>query len=206
MLPFIRLEDRSYKIAPGTKVIKAGDYQQYNDAQAMLDDTRRRCDEMNVLAEQKYEDEKARGYNEGLQAWNSEKATQQIKLQEEIQCYYQDVEQEMVDLVMGTVGKIIGKQDNITLVTCLVKKALEQLSQEKVINLRVSPDQLDPLRLQVDSMLDGFTGIEAINVVADNRLQDGDCLLEHPSGTFNASASVQLACLRKALTNSIGSL
>ena len=75
-----------------------------------------------------------------------------------------------------------------------------KVKDQKEINIHVSPEGYELVLMARDefrSLLPG--GNAAIEIVSDESLQAGDCLIETPNGGVDARLSTQLELIKKAV-------
>ena len=215
MLPIVRLTEGAPSLAPGAPVIRAADYLALVDARALceaarqeaagiLAEARRQADAIVAEADQHREGEKARGYAEGRAEAEAEAADRRITLAVGTADYIESLEESVVELVISGVRKILGSFDDRALAVRVVSGALAVMRNQKQVTLRVSPDNAESLREQLDTLLSSHPGIGMIEVVADPRLKPGDCVLESDLGIVDAGLHTQLDRLEAALSKHLG--
>ena len=191
-------------IAPETRVLKACDYQVFEQAQQVLTDAEQKAREIVLSAEQEYEIQKALGHQQGLDNANQELAEQMMDTVGRTVDYFAQVEQRVAEVVMTSVRKILGEFDDQELTSQVVRNALNVVRSQQQVTLRVSPAQEQNVRQRLAEIMQGYSGIGYVEVVADHRLEVGGCVLETEVGVVDASLSVQLQALENALSASLG--
>lgn len=83
-------------------------------------------------------------------------------------------------------------------VVAAVREVVRRARERSRLTLRVSPSDFPVIREHLATVLDGLEAGQA-EVVADERIALGGCLLDTPSGNLDGRLEVQLANLRRAL-------
>jgi flagellar assembly protein FliH len=83
-------------------------------------------------------------------------------------------------------------------VIAAVREVVRGARERSRLTVRVSPADYATIRAHLDTVLEGLEA-GAAEVVADERVELGGCLLETPSGSLDGRLEVQLANLRLAL-------
>ncbi|NNA09667.1 HrpE/YscL family type III secretion apparatus protein [Pseudomonas lundensis] len=202
MLPFIEIKSDQVLLAPDQVVLRSADYQAYLTANQLVELARERAQAIEQGARDVYEQQKALGWQAGV----DEARTSQATLIQEtlLQCnqYYRAVEQKMSDVVLHAVRKILKQYDNTELALSVTREALSLVSNQKQVILHVQPEQVSAVRERVSHILKDFPEVGYVDVVADARLDEGGCILETEIGIIDASVDGQLAALATALTQS----
>ena len=199
MLPFIEIKSDQVLLAPDQVVLRSTDYQGYLTANQLVELARERAQAIEQGAHDVYEQQKALGWQAGVEQARIQQAT---LIQETlVQCnqYYRQVEQQMSEVVLQAVRKILKQYDNTELALSVTREALSLVSNQKHVILHVQPEQVVAMREQVSQVLKDFPEVGYVEVVADARLDQGGCILETEIGIIDASVDGQLAALGLAL-------
>lgn len=202
MLPFIEIKSDQVLLAPDQVVLRSADYQGYLTANQLVELARERAQAIEQGAHDVYEQQKALGWQAGVEEARIQQAT---LIQETlVQCnqYYRQVEQQMSEVVLQAVRKILKQYDNTELALSVTREALSLVSNQKQVILHVQPEQVSAVRERVSHILKDFPEVGYVDVVADARLDEGGCILETEIGIIDASVDGQLAALATALTQS----
>lgn len=203
MEPFIRLKSNTLTLRPETRLLKAGDYQAFVATQQMLAEAQQQTQELLSSATQEYENQRQRGYEDGMNEAKMEMAEQMIEMAERTVDYFAQVEGKVAQLVMTALRKLIGEFDDAELALRMVHHALQIVSNQAQVTIRIHPSQEQVLRKRLGELLAGYTGIGKVEISADPRLALNGCILETEMGVVDASLEVQLQALEQALTNRI---
>ncbi len=184
-------------IDPSTRVLKAEDYSLFLEAQDIIVMANEQADGIIDDAEKAYQQERERGYQDGLDVSKIEQAEQMLKVVSRTINYLSDVEKSLADILLSGVKKIIGEFDQEQLAVNLVRNALQHVRNEKQVTIRIPPSQYNMVKAKLNSILADYKGVGFIDLVADPRLSTGDCIMESEIGVVDASVDVQLIALQK---------
>ena len=116
--------------------------------------------------------------------------------------YMVQAEHDVAEIVMHVAEKIIPQHfiDVPQVVLPVVKQALMKVKDQKEIFIHVPPESYELVLMARDEFRSMLTGGNAtIEVVSDESLHQGDCLLETPNGAVDARLSTQMELIRKAV-------
>ncbi|EPR5146751.1 HrpE/YscL family type III secretion apparatus protein [Vibrio alginolyticus] len=199
MVSFVEIKTDNLQLAPGLKVLKAKDYASYLDSQHLVEAANSKAESIIANAQQAYESEKQRGYQDGLAQAKIENAQTMVETLARCNDYYQQVEEKMTDVVLEAVRKIIDTFDDVDTTVSVVREALQLVSNQKQVILHVHPEQVVEVREKVAGVLSDFPEVGYVDVVADARLKNGGCILETEVGIIDASIDGQLHALKQAM-------
>ena len=202
MLPFIEIKSDQVLLAPDQVVLRSADYQAYLTANQLVELARERAQAIEQGARDVYEQQKALGWQAGVDEARTSQATLIQETLQQCNQYYRAVEQKMSDVVLNAVRKILKQYDNTELALSVTREALSLVSNQKQVILHVQPEQVSAVRERVSHILKDFPEVGYVDVVADARLDEGGCILETEIGIIDASVDGQLAALATALTQS----
>lgn len=202
MLPFIEIKSDQVLLAPDQVVLRSADYQAYLTANQLVELARERAKAIEQGARDVYEQQKALGWQAGVDEARTSQATLIQETLQQCNQYYRAVEQKMSDVVLHAVRKILKQYDNTELALSVTREALSLVSNQKQVILHVQPEQVSAVRERVSHILKDFPEVGYVDVVADARLDEGGCILETEIGIIDASVDGQLAALATALTQS----
>ncbi len=199
------ISDNNIKINKDKKIIKAKDLNLYYDSNEIIKKAQEIADDIIEKAKEQYNLRFSEGY-----ALGHEKAIQETteKLLDSVVSTIDSIEKledDIVDVVLLCVKKIIGDIDSDKRITLIVKKALSTVRAEHRILIRVSTHNEKIVKESLQDFLlsaDGRSGY--IEVLADALLNNDDCILETKMGVIDASLQSQLNILQKALYDKVG--
>ncbi|WP_263082203.1 HrpE/YscL family type III secretion apparatus protein [Endozoicomonas sp. Mp262] len=194
--PVILTTDTFY-VDPSCKVLKADQHALFLEAEEIIAKAREKARGIVEQAEVDYGRERERGYQEGLEESKAEQAEQMLKVVSRTINYLSNIEKAMADILLSGVKKIIGDYDQEELAVSLVKNALQHVRNEKQVTIRIAPSQYNMVKARINEILEEYKGVGFIDLVADQRLSTGDCIMESEIGVVEASVDIQLQALQK---------
>lgn len=199
MLAFTELKSDGIKLDAEQKILRSSDYQEYLSAAMLVDAAKEQAKAIEREAMAVYEEQKALGWQAGMEAVRVEQAALVHETQLKCQQYYRVVEQQLCDVVLQSVRRILSEYDDVALTLQVVREALSLVSNQKQVTLRVAPEQVADIREQIAKVHKDFPEISYIEVSADARLDAGGGILETEVGVIDASIDGQLSALTEAL-------
>ncbi|WP_247537939.1 type III secretion system stator protein SctL [Ralstonia pseudosolanacearum] len=112
------------------------------------------------------------------------------------------VEARLQTAVMQAVERIVLESDRQALFARVASTLGGVLQSQARLTLRVCPAELDAARAAFARAVEGGLLNASVEVLADDSTKPGDCRCEWDHGVADASLSVQLAALRKAIAPS----
>jgi len=186
----------------GKKVIKAEEYAVYAEAEDILEKARQDAEQIIAEAGQVYEEEKERGYQDGMMEGKLAHSEQMMDTVTKTVAYLGSMEEKVIDIVMQAVRKILGEMDDRELIVKVVRQALSVVRNQKQVALRVSPGQVETVKEKLNEIAGDYPVISFIDVLPDGRLQNGGCILESEVGVVDASVDVQVKAIQRAVMKS----
>ncbi|GBG56302.1 flagellar assembly protein FliH [Sporomusaceae bacterium FL31] len=110
-------------------------------------------------------------------------------------------EKQFIEIALSIARKILAREveENPMVILPIVKKALEKVSDQEQIVIKVHPDDYE-LVLQARRDLQMILGQEqALTIAHDHTVEIGSCVIESSNGTVDARVSTQFAALEKIL-------
>lgn len=168
------------------------------------------------LKEQAQEDGFQQGYREGYDQGKQtateemqgiliaavEKSESIIALSEqEVRNSILAAEKQFIEIALSIAKKILAREveENPMVILPIVKKALEKVSDQEQVVIKVHPDDYE-LVLQARRDLQMILGQEqALTIAHDHTIEVGSCVIESSNGTVDARVSTQFAAIEKIL-------
>jgi len=168
------------------------------------------------IQKQAYDEGYQQGYQEGItqgqQAGRSEMeelisqtiATNQSALlaaEQETKAMMLAAEKQIVDIALAVARKILGHEitENPAVVLPLVKAALQKVSDQEEIVIRVSHEDFEELLLAKQELQTMVGGENSLAITVDRTIERGNCIIDTSYGTVDARVDTQLETIRKAL-------
>src|SRR5690606_25589100 len=138
---------------PAARVVRAADYATLVQSQALLDEARAQAQAIVAGAQEAFEAERRRGYEDGKQEALLDQAEKMIETVGRTVDYFASVENEVVDLVMAAVRKVVDGFDDREKVMVVVRNALAVVRNQKQMTLRLHPDEIEVVRERINDIL-----------------------------------------------------
>ncbi|AZU48828.1 TPA: SctL family type III secretion system stator protein AscL [Aeromonas hydrophila] len=201
MLPFVEIKSNHLQLAPSQRILRSQDYLSYLSAQELVEAARAQAADIVAEARAVYEEQKSLGWQAGIDEARREQAVLIHQTQLQCQGYYRTVEQQMSEVVLQAVRKILHDYDQVALTLKVVREALSLVSNQKQVTIRVHPEQVQAVRDQIARVHKDFPEIGYLEISADARLDQGGCILETEVGIIDASLDGQLEALSLAMNS-----
>ncbi|AIS52527.1 flagellar assembly protein FliH/type III secretion system HrpE [Thermoanaerobacter kivui] len=152
-----------------------------------------------------YQEGYSLGYQEGFKKGEEEakaiieeaKAIKEEIIKEK-QRLYKEAENDMVNVVLQTVEKIIGKylEEDKDIILNLIKKGMENYNAFDKITVRVSESDYEHCIKNKDKILKDVEFLDDVNILKDLSMKKGDCIIETNSGVISSGIYTQLQALK----------
>lgn len=187
------------------KIIKACDVWALHDARKAVEDGRARRNQILDAAMAAFEAEQRRGYLEGRENAKLEQTGNMVSIISQTVDYFAKVEEQMVDLVLEAVRRIIDDYSDHEKIHMVVKTSLALVRGRRQITVKVHPMNLESIQSQIAGLLEKYPGIERLEVITDPQLTKDACIIESDIGQVEASMSGQIDALKESLGRVFGS-
>jgi len=116
------------------------------------------------------------------------------------------LESEIVEIIIQTAKKIVGTEltQNKDVVLGLIRNAISAASLADKICIHVSDEEYDYVVNNKERLLEGIKGIRDFEIIRDNSLKKGECIVDTGFGTVDSSIDTQLNAMEKALREILG--
>lgn len=198
-----RLNTDPLRPASGTKVIKASEYAQLLEANALLAAARAKAEAIEREAAEAYEQKKLEGYQDGLEEGKLEHAEKMMETILSSVEFIEGIEKTLVSVVNQAIRKIIGDMDDKERVVRIVRNALNVVRGQQKVTVRVAPADEAAVLEALAAMTSSASGSSFLTVMADARLEKDSCILESELGVVDASLQTQLRALENAFKSKI---
>jgi flagellar assembly protein FliH len=140
---------------------------------------------------------KEKGYADGLDRWNDIL----VGAWETRSRYLAANDTVIVQLAMAVARKIIGEVANVDPSTILqsAREAIRSVRGEHKLRVRVRPEDESIMLQQTIELKRSNSEVSEIQVIADESITLGGCIVESPIGTIDAQFSTQLQSLERAI-------
>lgn len=195
MVAYYRLNELDYRLAEGMQVLAPEVFAPVEEAVGLVEQARMHAAAIVQDAEKVREDERRKGFEQGLLEGRLQAVEQFLHQSADIDSRLGALEQELAGIVSGCVRQIIDGFDATSQAEAMVRGALKQMRREKKAELRVSPEQHAHFRKAVDGILADFPGYELIEVVEDTTLSAPQVVVETSIGRVEGDLGTRLADL-----------
>lgn len=140
-------------------------------------------------------------YQEGREEALAEYTKQTVEALQSFEAYRAEIEPQYVALVRTCVEKILGQELKLNpdAVVGIVRATLRDATQQREINVRVHPADVEILRKNQRRLLDMLARAGNIEIREDESVRRGGCIVVTEQGTIDASLDRQLAAIEEAL-------
>ena len=188
------------------------------EAEKIVEETKQEAEELLEKVQKEgydagYKDGKEQGIKDGKEKIEDElaeivrqandKAQKTIRdAKEQTAEYFIRAEDDIVKVEMMAIEKILPQHflDVPQVILPVVREAIKHVRDQKEVKVHVDPDSYDLVlmaRAEFQSMLTDGTAI--IEVISDEALKPGDCVIETPNGGVDARLSTQLGLMKNAV-------
>lgn len=190
-------------LLPDKKIIKASEYATYVEYHSIIEKAKKEAKSIIDGAQSAFEAERKKGFEKGEEEGKAKMAAHMLETINKGIHSLETFEQQVIDIVMKALTRILGEMDDKERITRVVRQSLSLVRNQKRVALKVNPADARILEEQVAEILKSFPGIGYIDVIADNRIEVGSCMLETDIGVVDARLDVQIEAIRKSLMKSI---
>ncbi len=161
------------------------------------------------IKKQAYQQARASGYDEGINAGKEALIEKELllnkqkeELVEEYKAKIDDIEPALVDVLTDIYEHVfqVDFSDRKEVIYHLAKNTLASMETGKTYTLRLSPDDFNFLTMQKRELVKGSgIPVESLEFIEDKSLTQGNAFIETGGGIFDCSVTTHLDNLRKTL-------
>ncbi len=203
-LPLRRYTTFQGLVDPGSKVVPQERLLALREADAIIEAATARAQGILDDAGAAHEAERRRGYAQGLDEARREQVAQLIENVARHIDFLEKSEDRIVHLVMQAVRKVIEGFDDRDRTLAAVRSVLALARDQKQVTLRLSPEQAEGVRAQIQDMIAAYPGIGFIDVVPEQKIEGDACVLESEMGVVESSIQIQLDAIQTAFDRTLG--
>ena len=182
---------QSFELSSSSRLVKAVDAQTACDAEAVIAAAEAEAARLVEAAKEAFEEERRKGYAQGLADVQAEVSRRKLALAEESAEFMASVEQKMADVVMKSLRKCVEQ---------IVRKVMKAVVRnQRQIVLRVAPDMVESVRSRMNEIIADFPLLDEVDVQEDPRLKGTACAVETAAGIADASIDTQLAAVEDSI-------
>ena len=175
------------------------------EVQRIISNAKRDALELKAIAKQEgHQEGYDTGYLEGKRKYESliqEAEVLKNNTQHKYHEYLNTAEADIVEIIMSIARKFIidsvsnCKDDVLN----LVKQTIESCSKRTTVNLKVAESDYSYINENQNKILKDINGIDQLNIIPDESLQTGSCIVDTDSGSINASIDIRLNKIEQSL-------
>lgn len=193
-----------FTLVSDRRVIKAADVATVRRAEEIIAAAEADAERIREEAKAAFEDEKKRGYEEGLQKGKLEIAMQKLDLVDKSVEFMESVEGKMADVVMKALKTCVVEIGDREMVVNIVRKTMSAVIRtQRHVTLKVAPEMTGVVKDRLAEFRQIYPTVESFDVVEDPRLKGAACILETEAGVADASVDTQLAAIKRSLDRHI---
>lgn len=170
------------------------------EAVALLEQARKRKEEILQEAQQEFERQKKAGLEQGLQEGRQAATVHHVKTVLASLEYYEQSRAQIITLVVSCLRHLVMDLPAEERIYQLVGQALDALKQQTRLILQIHPKDKDVVETAITKLQALMPSGSTIEVRLHEELPPGSCVLESPLGLVDASLESQLAILESALS------
>ena len=196
MEKFFSVKPLGSQLNAGQQILKAADYEQMVTYEQLMQQLEQRYRQREKVAAVALAKSIQRGMEEGQERANQQASEQMVLFAGRVNDTLVKLEDELVDVVINAVRKVMRGFDQEDRVREAVLGGLELVRGSHKLLVRVHPQQHAAVTAQLEAIPHRFRSLE---VVGDPQLREDDCVLESDIGIVNAGLEQQLQVIEQAL-------
>ena len=184
---------------PNGRILRAADFSGLEDAKSAIEDAKRQAAKIRSAAEAVAQKKQREAIEEGRRAGAKEAARIVAETSAKADRYLASINDQVAELVLETVEKILGSFDRKELVLRAATHAVSKLRRDKQLTIYVAPALVADLRLRLETELGKEQTRPLPTVQGDPKLSAGACILASELGFVEAGIDAQLAAIKAGL-------
>ena len=193
-----------FVLATDRRLVKATEMATVRSAEEIIAAAEADAARIREEAKVAFEEEKKRGYDQGIADGKMEIAMQKLDLLDSSVAFMEGVEQKMADVVMKALKSFVVEVGDREMVVNIVRKTLNAVIRtQRHVTLKVAPEMVGVVKERVAAFRQDYPTVETFDVIEDSRLKGSACILETEAGVADASVETQLAAIEKSLQRHI---
>jgi type III secretion protein L len=192
VVSYYRLNDLGFRLAAGAYVVPRAEFAAVEGANELLGQAKATCEQIVDEAKVAYENERRRGYEDGLAegriAWIGQLLNESRELDQGLVA----MEHNLTRLVAQCVRKLVMGFDDIARAEAMVRAALHHVRREKNAELRVPPVLYEHFRKRIASIVRDFPGVELVTIIVDDELESDRIVLDTAVGRVDCNIAQRL--------------
>lgn len=149
----------------------------------------------NIEAERLFEEARESGFQSGLDEWTKEMLRHSLDSASRLKLE----RSRLAQIVVSAVEKIIPLQDPQGIYKQVLRVLSKSIQSVRYVSVRVCPSELVAAQVAFRELVGGSEFAKIVEVIGDDRVSQGACLVESDQGVIDLSLSSQIAALRAAI-------
>ncbi len=203
MVDLVELKSGGIGLSGPGRVVPAAEADAVLQAEQVLADARRRASEMLADARQETEAIRAAARAAGMEDAAEEIQDRLFEIAEASANAIARTEERIIEMGLQIARRIIGSFDETDIAARVAKKSLTFSANSGFVRLRVAPAAADSLRERLETVLPSTMASVPIEVIGDERVRDGGCIMETDAGLIDATIESQMAAIERGLRRSL---
>ncbi len=187
-----RLKDLGVALAPGTRVIKAAEFNDVDVAEQIIKSAQEQAEQIVQKAERIYEDQKQQGYRDGVKQAQTEAAERLLNEHALLDRHLCNLENEVVTVTTTLLRRLLEEYDDSERLRLMARSMLKTLRGEKRIRLHVAPDMYSQVQAMAETLSQSSKQLEFLEVLEDPELEGTNLTMEGAIGRVDGNLEVQL--------------
>lgn len=184
--------------SPSSKIIGVVQREAWIDGYAFLAAAKREAASILAKATQDSDQQRSEGFEAGRTAGELDIARLLSDTTTKVDLYLSGLEEDIIDLVLQIVERIVGQMDEIDVAVAIARQAIRHLRHERNLTINVSTAASEAIEHLVATEFTDTTAFP-IKIVADPNLEIGRCVLTTPAAVLDTALDGQLSAVRAAL-------
>lgn len=199
MFKFTEIKADKLQLVPGTNILKAADYNHYLGSQELVEAAEKKALDIITSANNEFEKQKQLGFAHGMEEAKQQQAQMMLTTINQCHQYFIDQTPIIAELVMRAMKQLVDDFDDVELTLHMTRKALSTVTNQRKVTLHVAPALVEEVKAQLAQLMKQFPETSYVEVVADQRVEPGGCLLETQVGVIDATIENQISAIESLL-------
>lgn len=194
------LKRKSFEVSSDSALVNSGEAGVIAMAEDIIAAAEAEAAKIAEEAKEAYEEEKRKGYDDGIAEGKTEILMQKLDLVDESVRYMESIEGKVSDVVLKALRKCISEIGDKELVCQIVKKAMQAVVRnQRQITIKVAPEMVNVVKERLQLILSDFPSLSFAEVSEDAHLAPTACVVETEAGIVEASIDGQIAAIEKSI-------
>lgn len=201
---YYRLKELGFRLPTGPHILGREAVEPLETASLLVDEARQTAARIVAEAQEEFERQKKRGYEDGLAQARAEAIERLLAENEVLDGKLSEMEAGLTEIVVASVRRLVDGFDDREKAAILVRAALKQMRREKKAEIRVSPALYDHMRKSAGGLTEEFPEIELVDVVEDAELQGAHVIVETAIGRVDGDLGRNMDALADVIFATAG--